>query len=199
MLMLTGMTALQADNEALPKQILYYGGDIITMEGDKPSYVDAVMVFDGKIIYAGKKSDAVNNYAGETEEINLNGRTMMPGLIEPRLLATVLSSDMADVLQSVTIKKGNAADFTIFARNPFKTDKKHIKKIEVAGIVLGGELKMKKEPLIGGDKDAHGCIGSAGYKWCAKTNRCERPWELAKKEKFEKRAEAFDAFCGNRN
>ena len=48
----------------------------------------------------------------------------------------------------------------------------------------------------GGDRDAHGCIGSAGYRWCAKTRQCERPWELAEKEQFENTMEAFDRFCG---
>jgi len=32
-------------------------------------------------------------------------------------------------------------------------------------------------PLVGGDKDAHGCIGSAGYMWCAPKNKCLRIWE----------------------
>lgn len=31
--------------------------------------------------------------------------------------------------------------------------------------------------LIGGDKDAHGCIGSAGYSWCELKNKCLRIWE----------------------
>ena len=31
--------------------------------------------------------------------------------------------------------------------------------------------------LIGGDKDAHGCLGSAGYSWCAVKNKCLRVWE----------------------
>jgi len=31
--------------------------------------------------------------------------------------------------------------------------------------------------LIGGDKDAHGCIGSAGYTWCEVKNKCLRVWE----------------------
>ena len=31
--------------------------------------------------------------------------------------------------------------------------------------------------LVGGDKDAHGCIGSAGYAWCEKKGKCLRPWE----------------------
>lgn len=51
-------------------------------------------------------------------------------------------------------------------------------------------------PLVGGDVDAHGCKASAGYVWCEKTNRCERPWELAQSEGFENTQEAFSAFCG---
>ena len=31
--------------------------------------------------------------------------------------------------------------------------------------------------LVGGDKDAHGCIPSAGYSWCAPKNKCLRIWE----------------------
>ena len=32
-------------------------------------------------------------------------------------------------------------------------------------------------PVPGSDKDEHGCIGSAGYTWCAELNKCIRPWE----------------------
>ncbi len=32
-------------------------------------------------------------------------------------------------------------------------------------------------PLLGGDRDEHGCIGSAGYSWCASKNKCLRIWE----------------------
>jgi predicted amidohydrolase YtcJ len=64
-------------------QTIYYGGDIITMEGNEPTYVEAVVERDGKIIYAGLKSNAVNNFAGKTIEIDLEGKTMMPGFIEP--------------------------------------------------------------------------------------------------------------------
>jgi len=34
-------------------------------------------------------------------------------------------------------------------------------------------------PLVGGDKDAHGCIPSAGYTWCAPKQKCLRTWEEA--------------------
>jgi len=33
--------------------------------------------------------------------------------------------------------------------------------------------------LVGNDKDEHGCIGSAGYSWCAVKNKCLRTWEEA--------------------
>jgi len=32
---------------------------------------------------------------------------------------------------------------------------------------------------IGGDRDEYGCLPSAGYLWCERTQSCERSWELA--------------------
>jgi len=31
--------------------------------------------------------------------------------------------------------------------------------------------------IVGGDRDAHGCIGSAGYSWCEAKQKCLRTWE----------------------
>lgn len=31
--------------------------------------------------------------------------------------------------------------------------------------------------MVGGDKDEHGCIGSAGYTWCETKQKCIRQWE----------------------
>ncbi len=31
--------------------------------------------------------------------------------------------------------------------------------------------------ILGGDRDEHGCIGSAGYSWCEGKNKCLRQWE----------------------
>ena len=31
--------------------------------------------------------------------------------------------------------------------------------------------------IVGGDKDEHGCLGPAGYSWCAVKNKCLRVWE----------------------
>jgi hypothetical protein len=32
-------------------------------------------------------------------------------------------------------------------------------------------------PVLGGDRDEHGCIPSAGYVWCEPLGECIRPWE----------------------
>jgi len=73
------------------------------------------------------------------------------------------------------------------------------KAIKLIATEIHGELPAPKTepkpPAVGADKDAHGCIGSAGYAWCERTKGCERPWELAKKEGFELSAQAFNAFC----
>lgn len=38
-------------------------------------------------------------------------------------------------------------------------------------------LRRLCTPIVGGDRDAHGCIGSAGYTWCASLSQCIRSWE----------------------
>lgn len=64
-------------------------------------------------------------------------------------------------------------------------------------VCLGGCATQTPSPAPGSDRDAYGCIASAGYSWCADTNRCERPWELAQKRGLERTKEAFDASCKN--
>lgn len=56
--------------------------------------------------------------------------------------------------------------------------------------VVGGD----KNGLVGGDKDAHGCIASAGYTWCEVQGRCVRLWEDGVKlEPVEKSINSGDA------
>ena len=39
---------------------------------------------------------------------------------------------------------------------------------------------QKQQPLVGADRDEHGCIGSAGYVWSEQYGKCIRPWEQQK-------------------
>ncbi|PHS62099.1 MAG: amidohydrolase [Flavobacterium sp.] len=94
----TEATSEVSENNSL-SQILYYGGDIITMDGDIPQYVEAVIERDGKIIYAGDKANAVNNFAGKTVEVDLQGKTMLPSFIDPHshFMSAVLMSTQVNV------------------------------------------------------------------------------------------------------
>lgn len=56
-------------------------------------------------------------------------------------------------------------------------------------------LNSKEKNTMGSDKNAQGCIPSAGYKWCARTEQCERPWEIAKHNDTENTSENFDFYC----
>ena len=87
-----------APDVVLPVQTLYYGGPIITMEGGEPNYVEAVVTRGGKIIYTGKKSVLTHQMSSEMESVDLQGKTMLPGFIEPHvhpsIAALILSGDI---------------------------------------------------------------------------------------------------------
>ena len=75
------------DNKAVAEpyklqQTLYHGGDIITMAGDTPNYVEAVVQREGQIIFTGTKVDAIAKYKGKADLVDLNGKTMLPGFID---------------------------------------------------------------------------------------------------------------------
>lgn len=53
-------------------------------------------------------------------------------------------------------------------------------------------------PMPGSARDEHGCLGSAGYLWCARTQQCERPWELAKKVDSAYINNHFEEYCLSR-
>ncbi|NKF50654.1 serine protease [Shewanella sp. WXL01] len=67
--------------------------------------------------------------------------------------------------------------------------------LSFAALLVGCAAQTEPKNMPGSDRGEHGCIGSAGYTWCAATNQCERPWELAEEKGFENTEKAFDAFC----
>ena len=61
--------------------LLVYGGPILTMQGMQPSYVDAMLIQDGKIRYTGTLSEA-EKLAPQAKRLNLNNKTVIPGIID---------------------------------------------------------------------------------------------------------------------
>ena len=48
---------------------------------------------------------------------------------------------------------------------------------EVKNAPNTNQTENSNVPLIGGQKDAHGCLIAAGYSWCEQKNKCLRNWE----------------------
>jgi len=74
-----------------PHTTIYHNGIILTMEGDKPIYVEAVVTEEDKITYAGKLEGAQAQYPN-AQRFNLKGKTMMPGFIEPHVHPSIAST-----------------------------------------------------------------------------------------------------------
>jgi predicted amidohydrolase YtcJ len=68
-------------NASAQKSTLYFGGDILTMEGEKPQYTQAVVEQNGKIKFVGNKSEALKNYPSSIQK-DLKGKTLMPSFID---------------------------------------------------------------------------------------------------------------------
>jgi hypothetical protein len=62
--------------------VMYHGGEIITMEGDEPSYAEAVVVRSGKIAFVGSKDEAMKVAGDGHQMVDLAGRTLVPGFVD---------------------------------------------------------------------------------------------------------------------
>jgi predicted amidohydrolase YtcJ len=62
--------------------LIITGGPIVTMEGDQPTIVEAIVVDDGRITFVGSKADALRQKAEGTVLKDLGGKTLMPGFID---------------------------------------------------------------------------------------------------------------------
>ena len=85
-------------NKVIPTQkTIYSGGDIVTMSGAFVEYAEAVVVDKGSIVFVGARTEAISKYPKSKHRL-LNGRTMMPGFIEPHvhasLAATILPNEI---------------------------------------------------------------------------------------------------------
>lgn len=78
---------------------IYFGGDILTMAGAAPEYVEAVAISDGVITYAGSRAGADKLRDSATRMVDLQGRTLLPGFIDPHshIMLYVVQMDWANL------------------------------------------------------------------------------------------------------
>jgi len=65
-----------------PSAVVYMGGDILTMVGSEPQYVEALVVRDGKIVTVGTRAEAMAQAGPTPQTVDLAGKTLLPGFID---------------------------------------------------------------------------------------------------------------------
>lgn len=78
---------------------IYFNGDILTMEGDEPRYVEALVERGGTIVYAGPKYPALRQFPQAVRR-DLQRQTLLPGFVDGHghLYLTGLLFSMANVM-----------------------------------------------------------------------------------------------------
>ena len=110
---------------AVPATV-YYNGDILTMEGDGPKYVEAVLVKDDKIAFVGGVQDALAQAGTNANMHDLKGHTLLPGFIDTWGHFALIAQDTFGV------------NVAYFSKNPPKTKQELIDKLRKEGNPFNG-------------------------------------------------------------
>lgn len=105
---------------------VYFNGDILTMQGDQPEYVEALVVQNDKILFAGKKSQALTQAGTNPALHNLKGTTLMPGFIDSWGHFTLVAQNTLGV------------NLGYFAKNPPNTKAQALNKLLAEGKPFNG-------------------------------------------------------------
>lgn len=76
---------------------IYHGGDILTMAGNQPDYVDALLVRDGEIAFTGSHTQALKMAGEGATSVDLQGRTLLPGFIDAHSHFMMTAAKLATV------------------------------------------------------------------------------------------------------
>lgn len=81
LLALAMSTPLAAEDAPAPAS-LWHGGPILTMDGNRPQTVQAVVERGGRIVYAGAEAQARRIAGTDAADHDLKGATMLPGFVD---------------------------------------------------------------------------------------------------------------------
>ncbi|MGO3322547.1 MAG: amidohydrolase [Psychrobacter faecalis] len=123
-----GCTALQTNTKQLNTEqtsnsaTVYYNGNIITMEGEQPQMVEALVTQAGKIAYVGDLNTAQSKYKNAAQ-VNLNSKTLLPGFIDPHSHFDMVSNTMGQAnLNPPPVGKIDSMDKLLQALKDYKKD-----------------------------------------------------------------------------
>ena len=86
--------AVAAENETAAKTTVFLGGNILTMDDDRP-VAEALAVRDGRILAVGSRSQVEAGAGADAEVRHLAGNTLLPGFIDSHGHISAVISFMA--------------------------------------------------------------------------------------------------------
>lgn len=105
---------------------VYFNGDILTMLGERPQYVEALYVQNDKIMFAGDKAQALAQAGANPTLYDLKGHTLMPGFIDSWGHFTLIAQNTLGV------------NLGYFAKNPPNTKTQALQKLLSEGKLFNG-------------------------------------------------------------
>src|SRR3569623_320686 len=103
-------TAAIAQPAGSSADMIFFGGPIHTMVGDH-DLVEALAVQGGRIVAVGRKDAVMARRGADTKLIDLAGRTMLPGFVDPHMHASMtLFDDWLDIGPFTTASAQEALD-----------------------------------------------------------------------------------------
>ncbi|MEL4282057.1 MULTISPECIES: amidohydrolase family protein [Shewanella] len=103
---------VQASSPPKPNaEAIYMGGNIITVNDSAPT-AEALAIKNGRILAVGKASELLKLKGNDTQVINLNGKTLIPGFIDGHghVFNTGIQALSANLLAAPDGHVGNIAD-----------------------------------------------------------------------------------------
>lgn len=147
----SGNRSSESSDSARSAATMYYGGDIITMEGDSATYAESVVVKDGKIVFVGARDEAMKQAGAGHQMVDLKGQTMLPGFIDAHghLYNAGIQALSANLLPAPD-GEGNDINALIRLTNAWKDANGTI--ISKIGSIIGfgyddAQLKEKRHPV----------------------------------------------------
>lgn len=183
--LLLGLVAFFTSCSETPKasaaDAIYFGGDIITMEGNNPTYAEAIAVKDGKIVFVGSKNEAEKLQGDITAMHNLEGKTLLPGFLDAHshYINSLLVANQCK-LYAPPSGPGKDVESIVAALKSFATEKKIAKGAMIMGygydenVMPGGKLLNRDDldkafpdnPVRVEHVSMHGCVlNSAAMKY----------------------------------
>jgi predicted amidohydrolase YtcJ len=105
---------------------VYFNGDILTMEGDSPKYVEAIVVKDKRIFFTGSMKEALTQAGANPNIQDLKGHTLLPGFIDTWGHFALVAQDTLGV------------NVAYFSKNPPQNKSQLISKLKAEANIFNG-------------------------------------------------------------